>query len=413
MSSNLFEPSSDDAWEGYAARLAGRLTGLQRNEFVEIARTDTGTFRSLMEFRVTGSGRVRCSIGGQAFPIADVATIRKRREALEKMGWRYLPRKWVYVRDVGRSALDDLTALVSRTLRETCGISQPSQLTTHDPFLPADEPPVDVPNERPPRPLAAVTGVNAPADAESDNEPPATEIGIIPCCADGLLDLAYTVVSTDLQRDVAVADGLIELPHIDFAPSRIFVTDEGLKLVFTTTLTHRLIDPALLGRFIIEHSAVWQDISFTVNHDHVYAQRVVDCAVFHPRIVSSALTDWRHFLNEAGPSMIRQLNPGPPGSHDCNHNGLPVGLQTLVEMHLADPLTPDRIVHLTNGKVERLREYLAAAETTAADWNASASTDRPGQPDDEIELYDNMFRLFDAMSGLLRQAIELASRSES
>lgn len=408
MSSNLFESTPDDMWRAYTARLAGRLASLQRNQFIEIARTDTGTFRSLMEFRVLGSGRVRCSIGGQAFPIADVATIRQRRETLEEMGWRYLPRKWVYVHDVGRTALADLTALVARTLRETCGIAQPSQLTTHDPFLPSDEPPVDVPNEAPQRPLTAVP------DLESGEQPPTTEIGIVPCCADGLLDLARTVVSTDLQRDVVVDDGLIELPHIDFAPSRILVTDESLQLVFTTTLTHRLTDPALLGRFMIEHSASWQDISFMVNHDHVYAQRVVDCAVFNPRIVSSALADWRHFLNDAGPTMVRQLNPGPPGSHDCTQNGLPVGLQTLLEMHLAEPLTPERIVHLTSGKVHRLNEYLAAAETTAADWKDSLTV-TPDDPESEVDaenqLYNTMFRLFDDMSRLLREAIELASRS--
>lgn len=372
-----------DPWRVFADRLILALRALDSGTELTITATSPESGIPALGFIRTAGRRIRCHVADDDLPVRRAEQRRQMRTRLLQAGWDHLPRKRIHIREAGRTQVPDLVEMVVGSLREIWGVADPAMLST------AESRATDAPE-----PDTAAHGSR-------------TEMGIVPCCPEHLLDLACAALSAETGRRLAPADDAILLPHTDYAPSRLHLSDDGVFLVFSTTLTHRLIDPTTLGTAIVEHSRAWPDMSFVVEDQHVIAVRFVDCAVFHPLIVSEAFARWRNFLNSAVPELLSALNPGPAGAHSCTHSQLPIGLQTLLGLHAERPLTAQRIAHLTNGKAGRIREYLAACDDQAKAWQASAREVRSFDDQSEIELHDNMFRFFRDFGALLRRALLL------
>lgn len=373
MSTSSFDDLIDDAWSEFSATLLPQLGDLEPGQFVEIARQDGLTYRPLIVITITGSGRIRCTISGSALPIGGRREWIAIRRDLADLGWRYLPRKDQHIAESGKRSLATLSTLACRTLRELWGFAHPSFVTIHNPFRRV--PDLPRPGTIPGRRLSAVP------DPASPKSPPLSDAPgiIVPTDDDHLLHLARDLVADDLRQHLTIQDGWIEVmpSDLDSPPWGIFATPHGPSLEFVTTLTHRLTDPGLLGGLIVEHSAAWPEIAFTVSDDHVYARRIFDGAVFHPDNLALALCTWLRFLREAAFDIVDALNAGGPGAHTCAHSTIPVGLQTLFEIDTSTGLTPERIVHLTNAKIDRLVEYLDVCRALAQEAARSSTTHHP------------------------------------
>ena len=147
-----------------------------------------------------------------------------------------------------------------------------------------------------------------------------------------------------------------------------------------------------------------------VHDQHVYAQRVVDAAVFHPHNLDAALRTWRRFLNNEAGELIDALNSGGPGAHACAQSSVPVGLQTLFDLGFSEALTPERVLHLTNGKVGRLTDYLRVCRELLANATVLAAESRiRGAAPEEIELHTDTVDFYRQFCLLLEQAITRAT----
>ena len=422
MSTHGFDDLIENAWREFAANVASRVPDLGRKEFLEIARQDGERYRVLLVFTRTGSGKVRCTVDGTALNWGGRAEWMRIRGRLAQLGWRFLPRKGQHIAESSPRDSNAVADIAVSTLREIFDVAHPVFITVNDP----SQHPVDKTGAAE-RHLTAV-----PHEPERDVERPTDEhytaemrelaaaMNALPeCIAPGfvisgvaeLLEITQNVLARHFGWQVSVVDGRIELPALDAVPCTIIGSDVGPSLVLTTTLTHRLLDPALLGTLIAEYSSRWSGITFVVHDQHVYAQRVVDAAVFHPHNLDAALRTWRRFLNNEAGELIDALNSGGPGAHACTQSSVPVGLQTLFELGFSEALTPERVLHLTNGKVARLTEYLRVCRELLANAKVMAAESRiRGASPEEIELHTDTSDFYRKFCLLLEQAISRATR---
>ncbi|NDK90955.1 hypothetical protein GYA93_15385 [Gordonia desulfuricans] len=394
-----FDDLVDVAWHAFAAELASRLGVLQRPHSVGLTPAD-GPNRSLVVFTVMGSGRVRATLG-QHLPSAaghvdDLARELPVRRDDRNEGWRKVRRRWVT--ESGRRDLPLLVARVVRVLRDILDVPHPSFITVADSAGPPSPP-------EPHRPPASV-----PAEGDQACH---TTPAIMITDNGYLLGWAQQVLSMELGQQLAVGGrGMIALPATDALPSRAYVPDSGHRVMFVATLTHRLTDPMLLATLIGRYSERFQSISFCHSNGHVYAMRTVECTVFHPDNLVAVLTEWRTFVSEVGEELFTLMNPGGPGAHDCPDSDIPVGLQTLIDLYHDGDLTPHRIVHLTNGKVDKLRQYRAVCGELIEGCQLGGDDARErNAPFDEIAMYRRMTADLRTLSSMLDQAILLVQRS--
>ncbi|MFT4125757.1 MAG: hypothetical protein QM662_05950 [Gordonia sp. (in: high G+C Gram-positive bacteria)] len=399
---------TDDAWRAFTTDLTTRLQLLEPGTFIEIATVDAAGYHLLIVFTVV-SGKVRGTIDALAEsritgPVrpgsADLgrtdmgsADLGSARSGLANLGWRRMPRRG-QAAERGRRRVDELAQLTADTLHRVFGISDPSSLTLRCPFQP-DSPPTTPPQ----RHLSAVPDISAPADD--------AQAAVLVRNPEQLLDLARRTLSECTHRELRVdADQTIELPITDAARTLVSVAADGPRLIFTTTLSHRVTDVAALGRLLTEYSARFPAIAFTTRRDHVYAQRTVECTVFHPRNLCAAHRQWREFIDTVATEITASLNTNGPGAHNCALSSLPVGLQTLIDLLFDGALTAARIAHLTNHNRERLQEYLAACSVEEIDWlgRRAAAIDE-GAPAAEIRVYEEGVELFRYLGALIEEAI--------
>lgn len=395
MSDLSFDDLIEDAWREFASTLALRLPHLESGQYIEVARQEGQRHRVLVAFTAAGPGKIRCTLDSALLRSSDRAEWIRTRGQLAQLGWRFLPRKDNHIAEAGHGDIPRLTQLAVSTLREVFGHAHPVFVMINDPFPPAAH---------------SSVGELHDLTAALDALPDCVAAGYVVESEAELLTITRDVVATLLGSQVAIVDRCIELPALDVVPWRIFASPRGPSLVFTTTLSHRLLDSSLLGRLVVDHSACWPDIALTVDRDHVYAQRVVDAAVLQPQNIASALSTWRRFLADAARRLVEVLNSGGPGAHNCGYSAVPVGLQTLFDLAMRDNLSSSRIVHLANGKTDRLREYLRVCRGLAADAAESATAARERGADlGEIRLHSDATEFYRHFCALLEEAIDRAT----
>ncbi|MGW0039265.1 TY-Chap domain-containing protein [Gordonia sp. NPDC003376] len=394
-----FDDLVDVAWHAFAAELTSRLGILRRAHVLGLTPEDRPN-RRLMVFTVMGSGKVRATLG-QNLPSATGAVDDQMRELSACWddlgeGWRKVRRRWVT--ESGRRDLTLLVARVVRVLRDILDVPHPSFIAVTDSAAPPLPPEPDSP------PTPSLTDSD-----ETCSTTPAIVITDNGC----LLGWAQQVLSMELGQQLAIGGrGMIALPATDALPSRAYVPDAGHRVVFVATLTHRLTDTTLLATLLTRYSERFQGVSFCHSNGHVYAMRAVECTVFHPNNLVTVLAEWRTFVAEVGDELFTLMNPGGPGAHDCPDSDIPIGLQTLIDLFHDGDLTAHRIVHLTNGKVDKLRHYRAVCgELIEGCQHGGEDARERNAPFDEIAMYRRMAADLRTLSSMLDHAIVLVQRS--
>ncbi len=425
MTINNFDDAIDESWREFVTDLAMRLGDLSYGgfNFLELgASLPDKDFRVLVRFEASKSRGVRCSIPsdlvrtlrtvGTPAELAQEITDRHRR--FSEMGWRYLTRKHEWVIDAGRKRHRMVAAQVVELLRDLWNIPHPTFLTLRDPsgsVTPFEIPPQPDMEQR--RHLSAVPDLSIPpTEPQAEPDPTTLAIRVSDCCH--LAELVLSWLSATTQRELTMADhGMIDLPLTDALPTRVFVPQAERRVVFTATVCHRLSDSSALATVVKTYSHLFRGITYIVSSDHVYAQLSVDCLVFHPDNMEATLARWRHFVNEIGEAVVRVLNPGGPGAHECAHSTMPVGMQTLLDIFARGELSPEKAAHLANRKVDRLRGYRTFCETMVLDW-AGKHRQALAQhaPAEEIDLCAEMTADLRRFADLLDNAISLVTRPQ-
>ncbi|MGV9709931.1 TY-Chap domain-containing protein [Gordonia sp. NPDC003424] len=426
MSTNDFDDAVGTAWSEFADSLAERLASLRLGEPLIVARADDPARRALLEFGVTSAKRVRCTVLDRNI----TEGLDGDQCLLLELGWRFLPKKNEYILEAGRRGIDDLLDLVAATWREIWEYAGP---TFVDPFD-VEPPSFDAPDRR----LSAVPDLPDDLDAAAATEP-ATTAGpttpepttpgptapqpmaestsgsgndiptMFPTDDEHLLALAHATLCSLTGRTLTIEDGSIVLPSPRGDKSRVAVIDGAARLRLTVPLTDGPIDTALLGEFVAEHSGQWPQIALVADRTHVYAQRTVDCAVFHPITLDRVLPEWLELVDGRVPAFRAQLNPPATKAHSTSTRSMPSGLQAILALHSDEqPLTPAHILELTDGRVSRLHEYHRFCRDAAIEWRSTAGTLRADGADDDAEVHDEMAREFAAFADRLEEAIGLA-----
>lgn len=358
-----FDAGEEAAWGEFADQLVTRLSTLQRNEFVEVARTDmVGGYHLLLIFTLTGSGRFRCTVDSSAFTTDAIDTWiaiqRTQRLALMGRGWRLL-RNRTFIHEVGKRSIDNLVATAIQSLRQVWEFDDPSILAVHDPFGPRSEqpaPPPFVPTLVPP--VSGGTGTpSAPA-----------AVGIVPDDATHLLDMARKILSARFGERVLFDQKVIGFVTDAGLHTNIMSSPHALRLEFCTVLAHEIPDMDLLGAVVAEHSSRWPDVSIVVTKGHVFAVRAMEAAVFSRINLLAALEAWQEFCSDGAIDIIEQLQPDAVQTIDCMTDRVPERLIDWVDRFDQDSssIAPDAIVRSCRGNTPMLRRLarIAAEQIT-------------------------------------------------
>ena len=393
MSINPAEPTPADPWSAFEHDLLEILADLPADTSMDVGLSRLLSAEPFASFTLTPAGLIRCTTGCE-LPIPTLDH-RPAEALMRASGWRHLATSDRFMLEATREELPDLVDTFIETLSDIWYFDSPSELAIHtprpianaladycdalDPFPPTDLP---VPDDR------AITAACPMDDCE-------------------LADLVVSALSRMLDHPLTIDDQhCVTLPALGAHQTQVYVANS--RILFAVTITHRLTDHDLLGAVIAEESDRCRHISFIVTSDHVYAQRTVEAIVFHPANLVQALDEWQHFLVSIVPTLHERLNPGGPGAHACSHSRIPIGLQTLMELDADGPgLTPERVLHLTNRKADKLRGYLSVCSEMRDEWRQDRR-DLPDDADPETrELHDDAIEYFDHYVMLLTCALSV------
>ncbi|MEP9393137.1 hypothetical protein ABLE94_12885 [Gordonia sp. VNK1] len=424
MTTSGYDALVEQAWEEFAATLRVRFAELERGQSIEFALSDATKWRTLIEVTVTGSKRVRAGIGSPAFqPMLPLNAIANRLRETGAGEWKKIRHQVVY--EVGRRTIDDLIAQIIAALRGLWDLPHPSFVTVHDPFGPRDAPapPPAVP-DAPKRHLSSVPDLpsaqpeHGHADAHDnagplDDEcscPTTTAIRIT--APDQLITLARDVLSALVHRELEIDDHeMIELPLTDEIASRVVVCEAGPRLEFVATLGHRIPPAAVLAQLVTDYSARLSHVTLVIDNGHLFARYSLECAVFHPDNLQAAWQLWMDFVNSVGRDIVSLLNGGGPGTHECAHSSVPIGMQTLLRIFIEDGLSAERTAHLVSGKVDRLREYAAVCAEMIEEWRTRENESRNRHaPVEDVQLCATMAADLTIFATVLTEAILLLER---
>lgn len=396
MSTNEFN-DLDPTWSEFTTSLTDCLADLASGESVVVVRLDDPDRHPLVTFRSTSAHRVRATVavgpigqattgaGGQDGEVGEIG------ETLTSLGWKFLPTKGEYIAEVGRKSAGRVVETVELTLQQVWGIAEPSLLDVIDPAAPA---PAPAPAESPSPSSWSVECTNAiPPVAPRDHE--------------HLLALAHATLSSVTDTRLTIDEGVLTLPAAGGSATRVSVADRGLRLRFTVPISDQLPDPAALGALLVDHCAQWPEIAILAGEEGVRAERSIDCSVFHPIMLERMLPDWRSFVADTVPRHVAQLNPAGAVSHSPGLT-IPPALHALLSEHTEDqPLTAERIVERSNGRLSRLHGHLHACREAAAGWRSAAVALRESGADDDADQLAEMQHEFDGFALLIEAAIAL------
>ena len=106
--------------------------------------------------------------------------------------------------------------------------------------------------------------------------------------------------------------------------------------------------------------------------DEVFATLTVECAVFHPHNLSSALAEWFTFLADCAPSVIAKVGEDAPLTAR-NDGRFPDALQTLLEL---DPdgrsLSAREVAKICRYSQADILSYINTSEEQHLTWRRSA-----------------------------------------
>lgn len=348
--------ADEPEWEAFTRRLRFRLRALERGDVIEITSTNPSDGPVRLTFTVTGSRKVRCTLGRDMLihvrPPDDPLYVRDRSISMLELGYHRM-RSGSETLESGRRGVDVLAATVVRTLREVWDFDDPSVFAVSE----SHATPTTTPKTVQPLPITS--------DGSGRRRTVDVRLTATPTTAATAADATHLL---DLARDALVACG-VELIDVDDTAVRfdvggfytkLIVSPYALRLEFCTIIAHGTPDMTLLGAVVAEHSSRWPDVSIVVAKDHVFAVRALDAVVFHPSNLLAAVTAWATFIEEGAIDIVEQLHPELTQRDDVGVEVMPTSLTALINEYAENPsgLTATEIMRRSRANTPMLRRYV-------------------------------------------------------
>ncbi|ANY21540.1 TY-Chap domain-containing protein [Gordonia terrae] len=338
MTDFTVDSNIDDAWRTFALHVGDRLSHLEPGETLTIQQDPMipegphGTLR----FTITGSRRLRCTIDDtDLHPTPEYFA--EHVAMLASLGWRRL-RNGTHIFEVGRRRVDQLAHVTVLTLRQVWEVVHPAFLD-HSPAA---------------RPEPRIEVAVQPFDADHLR---ALLVG-------SLEDLTGCRIQTD-------ADGDIALPTKPVS-SWLSPRSDAPRLEFFARLAGDITDRRRAADIVAAQPTMGSAVRVHLLENEVFATLTVECAVFHPHNLSSALAEWFSFLADCAPSVIAKVGEDTPLTAR-NDGRLPDALQTLLEL---DPdgrsLSAREVAKICRYNQADILSYIHTSEEQHLTWRRSA-----------------------------------------
>ncbi|MGV9711602.1 TY-Chap domain-containing protein [Gordonia sp. NPDC003424] len=265
MTQTDFDNEIEAAWRRFRIDLGDRLAMLERGDEIHFGPFDDDP-ESTMALGVTSARRYRCRLRCSAHH--DATRLAANRAALGSDGWREL-RGGDMIVETGRRRVDHLADVSVRALREVCAVLHPSLMTEKD-----DVQPASVPVE------------------------PALEFSVMPQDATELHQLAVEALAAMTGVVVHVDDdGEIPLPTHP-TRSRLRTIPDFAAMECHTVMCDRIGDPAEAALFLAANADRWPGVTVSIEGGQLLASMRIECSVFHPANLASALAIWFAFIRD-------------------------------------------------------------------------------------------------------------------
>ncbi|MCK8616557.1 TY-Chap domain-containing protein [Gordonia sp. C13] len=330
----------DDAWRTFQLHVGDRLANLTPGSTLTIQQDPLipeGPHGRL-RFTLTGSNRLRCTIDDTDLHPTEEYFL-EHLDMLADIGWRRL-RNGTHIYEVGRRRVDELAHTTVATLRRVWEVVHPAFLD-HTPAARA-EPQIEV----------AVQ----PFD---DDHLRALLLG-------SLEDLTGCRIQTD-------ADGDIALPTKPVS-SWLSPRSDAPRLEFFARLAGDIPDRRRAADIVAAQPTMGSAVRVHLLQDEVFATLTLECAVFHPHNLSSALAEWFSFLADCAPNVIEQITQTAAPTRPETDERLPDALQTLLEL---DPdgrsLSAHEVAKICRYNQADILSFIHTCEEQYLTWRRSAA----------------------------------------
>ncbi|MBD0862913.1 hypothetical protein IA539_17150 [Gordonia sp. zg691] len=368
----------DDAWRTFALHVGDRLSCLDSGATLTIQQDPQipegphGTLR----FTLTGSHRLRCTIDdADLHPTPEYFD--EHLTMLAGLGWRRL-RNGTHIYEVGRRRVDELAHVAVQTLRQVWEVVHPAFLD-HTP-APRAEPQIEV----------AVQ----PYDADH----------LRALVVASLEDLTGCRIQTD-------TDGDIVLPTKPVS-SWLSPRSDAPRLEFFARLAGDITDRRRAADVVAAQPTMGSAVRVHLLEDEVFATLTLECAVFHPHNLSSALAEWFSFLADCAPSVIEKVAEGAPERIESDDR-LPDALQTLLEL---DPdggsLNAHEVAKICHYSQADILSYIHTSEEQCLTWRRSAVDAAAASDTAEADACRHEAEAWQATTQSLRDALRVVVLSD-
>lgn len=291
-----FDDRVDDAWRRFRIELGDRLALHQHGDELILRLGVDPDDAPTMTFGVTGARRHRCRLSPGRTGHPDNLQVLCRR------GWREL-RSGDLLTEAGRRRVDEVASAAVAALRDVFDVVHPDFLIEEG----------DTADGAPPM-------------------EPTLEIAVAPRTAGELRGLVVESLSSLTGLPIAVdADGDIALPT---RPIRTWLhtLPDVAAMECRAVLTEQIAElPA--ARFIATNSGRWPAVTFRLENGRLHASLRIECSVFHPANLTSALSMWFAFIADVVVDVESDCAGWvQPVDGPFDPVGMPAGLDAILEL---------------------------------------------------------------------------------
>lgn len=427
-----FDAVVEAAWRDFTDTLADRVLQLVPGQTLTVMEAAAGGWRRRMTFAVAGPDRLRCTISAGDLTWTDKDRWMRQATHIVDRGWCRLEGRSSFCYEVDTRVHGDLARAAVRALRDVWGVIHPTFVSIGDPSYARHQltPTPDLEATDPEATGPVDTGAIARearrggAHALDPESPTADTIRFqpLPRPSDGPVDSGVVPRSkkhlVELVRAAMEAAGRpVVISPRNTISLRTSVTTlmrpaHNLKaLEIVTILSSSVPPPSVLGLLVTEFSPRWPEISVVVKSGLVYAQRLLDVAVFSPVNLEAALRHWERFVQTARTEMIERIEGGWHAAVRCRGEELPIVLRLLVESKRNNPnspLTTNTILAACRRDPHRVYEYFDICAAEMREWMDNLEAARKNElGEEEIAACIAEHRAYAEVAQLLLSAMEL------